>query len=318
MHKKNLFRFLPSFFTLGLFGLSLWSIHQYFHHYRFQDFEQSFSAVPVSNLLGAIALMSLNYVIMTGYDYLGIIYVRQALPYSKTALVGLICSGISNNVGFAVLSSGMIRYRFYSTWGLSVIDVAQVSGFCDLTFCLGMFATGAIIFLNEPLEIPDLLHLPFNSVRPLGEIFLLIIIAYLGVTLVRQKPFRIGRWELPHLNFRLVLSQLIIASLDWSLAAAVFYFILSPSISLSYPAFFAIFMLARVAELASNIPGGIGVFETTILLSLSQFISSKELFGFLLIYRGIYYFLPLILSALLLGNYEFKQSLKKNQSAQPK
>ena len=101
-----------------------------------------------------------------------------------------------------------------------------------------MFTTGAIIFLNQPLEIPDLLHLPFNSVRPLGEIFLLIIIAYLAVTIVRQKPFRIGKWELPHLNFRLALSQLIIASLDWSLAATIFYLILSPSISLSYSTFF--------------------------------------------------------------------------------
>ncbi|MEL4896915.1 lysylphosphatidylglycerol synthase domain-containing protein [Crocosphaera sp. Alani8] len=311
MHKKNCFRLLPSFFSVGLFGLSFWTIHQYFHHYNVQNFEQSLSAVSLSNFLGAIALTSLNYLIMTGYDYLGLMYVGHTLPYPKTAFVAFICSGISQNVGFPVLSSGMIRYRFYSTWGLSLVDIAQVSAFCDLSFCLGLFAVGAIIFLNEPLEVPNLLHLPFNSVRPLGELFIVIVFSYLFLTLIRQKPLKLGKWKLPLISFRLAVSQLVVATLDWLLAAAVFYAILSHSIPLSYSAFLAIFMLARMAELVSNVPGGVGIFEVVILVSLSQFIASKELFGFLLIYRGIYYFIPLILSGLLFGRHEVKQVLKK-------
>ncbi|MEM8778226.1 MAG: lysylphosphatidylglycerol synthase domain-containing protein [Cyanobacteria bacterium P01_G01_bin.49] len=297
-----------------LFGLSVWTIHQNFHHYNAQNFWNSLSAVPASNILWAIALMSLNYVIMTGYDYLAVNYVGNSLPYSKTALVGFICSGISHSVGFALLSSCMIRYRFYATWGLPVIVIAQISAFCDLTFCLGLFVVGAIIFLKEPLAVPNLLDLPFNSVQPLGVIFLLVILAYLLVTVVRQKPFSFGKWTLPHLSVKLALGQLIVAALDWSLAAAVFYAILSPSVPLSYPAFFSIYILAQVAGLASNVPGGLGVFETVMIVLLSQFISSEELLGSLLIYRGVYYFIPLTVSVLLLGKYELGRFLNTNRS----
>lgn len=309
MQKDNFFRLLPSCLSLVLFGLSVWTIKQNLHHYQAQTFWDSLANIPTHHIVGAIALMSLNYLIMTGYDFLGVAYVRHSLPYTKTALVGIICSGISNSVGFALLSSCMIRYRFYSAWGLSVVTIAQISAFCNLSFCLGLFVVGALVFLKEPLAIPNLLDLPFISVRPLGAIFLLIILAYLVITVARQKPITLGKWTLPHLPFKLALAQLLVSALDWSLASAVLYAILSASMSLSYPAFFGIYMLAQVAGLASNVPGGLGVFETVMLLLLSPFIASEELFGSLLIYRGVYYLIPLAVSILLLGKYELGRFL---------
>ena len=91
------------------------------------------------------------------------------------------------------------------------------------------------------------------------------------------------------------------------LAAAVFYVIIPPYIGLSYPAFFGVYLLAQIAGVISNVPGGLGVFETVILLLLSQVISSVKLLGLLLAYRGIYYFLPLVFALLLLGFYEIKK-----------
>ena len=258
--------------------------------------------------------MGVNYFIMTGYECLGLAYVRQSLPYRQKALVGIICSGISNSVGFAVLSSCMIRYRFYSVWGFSVVKIAQISAFCNLSFCLGLFVVGSIIFLKEPLAIPQLIDLPFLSVRPLGIIFLVMILGYLFLTVIRQKPLMIGKWIIPHLSFKLAVSQLLVSALDWYLAAGVFYALLHSSVPLSYPAFFGIYMLAQVAGLASNIPGGLGVFETVMILLLAPFITSENLLGTLLIYRGIYYFIPLTVAALLLGKYEFSHFFHQKKS----
>ena len=170
-------------------------------------------------------------------------------------------------------------------------------------FCLGLFSIGSILFLKESLAIPRLLDIPFLSVRPLGIIFLIIILVYLFFTVVRQKPLFIGKWVIPHLSPQLAIGQLVISSLDWALAAMVFYILLQTSVSLSYPAFFGIYMLAQVAGLASNVPGGLGVFETVMILLLAPFIKSEELLGTLLIYRGIYYFIPLGVAILLLGKY---------------
>lgn len=314
MTKNPIFRWLPPCLSLGLFALSLWTIQHNLQHYQAENFWASLSNIPPTHIVLAIALMTINYSIMTGYECLGLAYVRQSLPYPKKALVGVICSGISNSVGFAVLSSCMIRYRFYSVWGFSVVKIAQISAFCNLSFCLGLFVVGSVIFLKEPLAIPQLLDFPFISVRPLGIIFLVTILAYLFLTVIRQKPLMIGNWIIPHLPFSLAAGQLIISGLDWCFAAAVFYTLLHSSVSLSYSAFFGIYMLAQVAGLASNVPGGLGVFETVMILLLAPFIHSEDLLGTLLIYRGIYYFIPLMVAALLLGRYEFQSFLKRKNT----
>ncbi|YAI81252.1 MAG: lysylphosphatidylglycerol synthase domain-containing protein [cyanobacterium endosymbiont of Rhopalodia sterrenbergii] len=314
MFNNVFFRLLTSCSSLVLFVLSLWTIQKNLHYYNTQNIWNTLSAVPLSNIMRAIILMSLNYAIMTGYDCLAVKYVRHTLSYSKKALVSVICSGISNSVGCALVSSYMIRYRLYSHWGLSAISIAQISAFCNLTFVLGLFVMGAIIFTTEPLEIPHLLNLPFVSVQPLGTIFLLFILVYLLLTAICKKPVKIGQWTLPNLSIKMALAQLIVSALDWSLAAAVFYTLLSGSVSIAYSTFLGIYLLAQIAGLASNIPGGLGIFETVIFIFLSPSISTEKIFGFLLIYRVIYYFIPLTISVLLLGKYELKHIFCKPNS----
>ena len=50
----------------------------------------------------------------------------------------------------------------------------------------------------------------------------------------------------------------------------------------------------------STVPGGLGIFETVILLSLPNTISQADILGGLIAYRTIYYFLPLIVAIVLL------------------
>ena len=170
------------------------------------------------------------------------------------------------------------------------------------------------IFATNPLEVPHLLNVPFVSVQLLGIIFLLLILIYLLFTVVCKKPVRIGQWTLPNLSIKMALGQLIVSTLDWSLAAAVFYSIISQSVSFSYSTFLGIYMLAQIAGLASNVPGGLGIFETVILVFLSTVTSTEEIFSFLLIYRIIYYFIPLTISVLLLGKYELEQIVSNSNS----
>ncbi|MGP0128747.1 MAG: lysylphosphatidylglycerol synthase domain-containing protein [cyanobacterium endosymbiont of Rhopalodia musculus] len=314
MFNNIFFRLLTSCSSLVLFVFSLWTIHKNFHYYNAQNIWNILATVPLSNILKAIILMLLNYVIMTGYDCLAVNYVRHTLSYSKKALVSIICSGISNSVGFALISSCMIRYRLYSNWGFSVISIAQISTFCNLTFILGLFVIGAIIFTTNPLEIPQLLNLPFVSVQPLGVIFILFILVYLLLTVICKEPVKIGQWTLPNLSIKIALGQFIVSALDWSLAAAVFYSILSGSVSFSYSTFLGMYILAQIAGLASNVPGGLGIFETVILVFLSPFTSIEKIFSFLLIYRVIYYFIPLTISVFLLGKYELKQIISTSNS----
>lgn len=223
---KRLAHLVPIVVSLGLFALSIWAIASELRQHQPGDILASITAIPAWVLGGAIALTALNYAFLTGYDTLAARFVRQPLPYAKTALVAVISYGISNSVGLALLSGSAIRYRFYTAWGLSPGKIAQVIAFCNLSFWLGLFAVGGLVFTVEPLSVPGLLHLPFQTAHPLGIVFLAITVAYVLLSSVSRRSVKIRGWVLPHLPPRLALGQIAITSCDWALAAGVLYVLL--------------------------------------------------------------------------------------------
>jgi phosphatidylglycerol lysyltransferase len=304
---KKLTRLAPISLSLLLFGISLWAIIHELRKYDIQDVVNSLIAIPRPYLMLAIALTLVNYILFTGYDTLAVYHLRQPLPYRRAALVAIVSYAISNSIGFALLSGSAIRYRFYSAWGFSAAKIAQIIAFCNLSFWLGFFAVGGVIFALQPIATPESLHIPFESVRPIGYIFLGIIAAYLLWSGLSRKPLKIKKLVFPHLPVKLSLIQIALTSLDWMLAAAVLYVLLPVPKHLSYFNFFGIYLLGQLAGIISNVPGGLGVFETVLVLLLAPIISADRLLGVLLAYRGVYYFLPLGISLLLLGLYELKR-----------
>jgi uncharacterized membrane protein YbhN (UPF0104 family) len=307
----SLSQVVSGFVGFVLFGLAIWTISQTLRQYPPREVIQSLNAIPDQSLILAIACMVMNYIVLAGYDLLAMRYLRHSLAPQKTILVGFVSYAISNNVGFALLSGSAIRYHFYSRWGLSKIQIAQIVAFCHLNFWIGLFTVGGVLFMIEPLQFPPWLHLPF-SVQSIGAIFLAIVFSYFFWNLLsHRKSFRIGRWTIPHLSWQLSLTQILITSIDWGLAAGVLYLLLPQSTSLSYPGFFGIYLVAKVSGLISNVPGGLGVFETMLLLLLSPAIASAELLGALLAYRGIYYFLPFLVAIALLSLNKLCQQFER-------
>lgn len=245
--------------------------------------------------------------VLTGYDILACKYIRHPLPYSKIALAAATSYAVSNTVGFALFTGSAIRYRLYLLWGLSRVEIAQIIVFTNLSFWLGLSAVGGVLFSIKPLVIPRLLHLPFTSVHPLGMILLALTFAYILACFGVRRSLPIGSrfFYLPSAS--LALGQIIISAIDWGIAVAVLYVLLPPTTNLSYVTFFSIYLLGQIAGLVSYVPGGLGVFETVILLLLSSKIPVTKIFAALILYRVIYYFLPLAISVFLLGFYELKQ-----------
>ncbi|MBH8565667.1 UPF0104 family protein [Nostoc sp. CENA67] len=295
-------------FALLLLVLSVGAIAQELREYNYRDILNSLAAIPKSRLSWAIWLTAFGYLVMIGYDILGFSYINRSLAWNKIALTNFISSVFSNTIGFALLTGSAIRYRFYTSWGVSALSVAQIIAFANFTFWLGMFAVAGLVFLTNPLTIPSQLHLPFATVRPLGVIFLLLIAAYLLGSILVKKILIIRGHEFRFPSFQISLVQIAVSSFDWILAAAVLYAVLPINTSISYLDFLGIYLLAMFAGVVSNVPGGLGVFETVILLILSPQVSAAVILGSLLAYRAIYYFLPLLLAAGLLGFFELRFS----------
>lgn len=294
--------YLGPMFGVALFTAALWALHRQLAQYHYRDVLRSLSSIPGLDLAAALAFTVLDYLTLTGYDVLALRYVGKPLAYRRTALASFVAYAFSHSLGFTLFTGAPVRFRLYTAWGLSAVEVTQVVVFGAATFWLGFAAMGGAAFVLEPLVLPASLHLPWLSARLLGALLLGLAAAYLALSLRAAKQVRVGDWDLSLPTGRLALAQLAVASADWALAAGVLYSLL-PASAPSYPAFLGMFLLAQVAGVASQVPGGLGVFEGALLLLL-QPLPAGTVLAALLAYRGVYYLLPLSLAALLLGGHE--------------
>lgn len=301
---KKFFRSIAPLFSILLFAAALWVLNRELSEYHYQDIINHIGEISGYTIALALALTVAGYLVATGLDALSLRYVRHPLDYGRVVLVSFLNYAFNNNMGFAGIAGSSIRYRLYSAWGLSAVEVAKVIAFCILTSWLGFFSLGGVVFLFEPMSVPGALHLPIASVRPLGMVFLLLVVGYLLGTVSRKKPLKIGKWEFAFPPARLFPAQIAIASLDWALAGSVLYVLLPSTETISFPVFIAIFLFAQSAGLVSHVPGGIGVFESVVLVLLSSSLPASVVIGPLLVYRVMYYLLPLAVAALLLGVHE--------------
>lgn len=310
---KRLLHNLAPLIGLVLLCAALLVLHHELKAYHYRDILRHLHEMPARSILWGVALTIVSYLVLTGYDTLAVRYVQHPLPYGKTALVSFIAYAFSHNMGFAALSGGSVRYRLYSAWGFSAIEVTKVVVFCGLTFWLGFLTLAGASFILKPPPMPPWLHLPFGSLRPLGAVFFLAIGAWVLLSLLKRKPLKFRDWEIPIPSSRLLLAQIVVSCVDWAFAASVLYVLLPPEMPWPYLRILSLFLLAQIAGMASQIPGGLGVFETVVLLSLSPSVPGPAILGSLLAYRAIYYLLPLCVGAVLLGIHEVVARREKVQ-----
>ena len=297
--------------VIALCALALFALHRQLHTYHLHDIRLAIREIPRASLGLALLLTALSYLVMTGYDVLALRYVGHPLAYGKTAFASFMSYAFSNNLGFSLLTGGSVRYRLYGSWGLLALDIARVIVFCCFTFILGLFAFGAFVFLLFPIDMPATLGLPFLTTRPLGIIFACLVLAYLVTSGVSKKSIRIWALSFPVTTWRVAGAQVLIASLDWALAGTTLFALLPHGAGVALPHFLTVFILAQVAGIASQVPGGLGVFETVVVLLLSTELKAPDLVAALLAFRAVYYLCPLGVATVLMGTREVLRRRQK-------
>jgi uncharacterized membrane protein YbhN (UPF0104 family) len=298
---------LPLIFLL----LAAWMLHRELSDYHVRDVVDELSVLSWQQVALACACAILAYLALAGYDWLALLHVRHPLPLTKVASTAFISYALSYNLGYGFVMGGSVRYRLYSSWGLTSADAAKVVAFCVLTFWVGLAAIAGIICLHEAATIANALHLPSIWIRPLGALLVLIVIGYLVWSAVQPPPLRIRGWELGPPLLWIAVGQIVVTALDLVLAGTVLFILLPENMGLSYPGIIGVYMIAVILGLASQVPGGLGVFETAFLHLLPSNISPPAVTGALIAYRTVYYIFPLLIALLLLGGHELQIRLKQ-------
>lgn len=296
-----------------LLGVAAAALFKKLSMFSLSDIERDIRHISTARIIAAIVLTDVYYTLITGYDTLAFRFIRHPLPYRRIALAAFTGYAFSHNVGFTAISSGSVRYRIHSSFGLTAKETAKIVAFSCLSFWIGFLSASSVIFLLLPMNVPHILHLPFQTVRIFGLIALALLLLYGWYTTHARHGNSIGKFELPALTPKIFAMQMLIGSLDWILASAILFILLPHAGAISYPRFFEMFLLAQIAGLASQIPGGIGVFEGVMLAFLPKRFPVPTIIGALLIYRLIFYVLPLIVATILLATHEVRMTGGKRE-----
>src|SRR3990172_1346942 len=297
---KQLLSAVGIFVGIALFSAAVMVLHHELQMYHYHDIINEFNSIPRQAIGFAFLFTVLNFLVLGAYEILGLRYINRSLPWYKTILTSFIAFSFSNNVGFYSISGSAVRYRLYSQCGLSTLDIAKLVTFLSgITFWLGLCSICSLVFITEPVALTETLHMPFSSTYVIGILFLVPVIAFLTFTIVRKKPVLFRSWEFDVPSPFLSIALILLTCLDWIFFAAALY-VLLPSVQVSFPVFLSIFLTAQVVGLVSHVPGGLGVFESMLIILLPGVPASASI-GALLVFRTVYYLIPLAVSAALLG-----------------
>jgi len=301
----NLRKTVGPVFALVFFILAGLLLRELLKHYHIQEMRSAFQAIPGHKILLSLCFTFLSYLVLSFYDTLAFQYIKNPLAYKKIALTSFISYTFANNTGsLSILTSSSIRYRFYSSWGFSTLEITRIIWFCLISFWLGyLFLTGIGFLIATPSHIFSYRVVSPVFMRVCGLLFLLLVVIYLALSAMRKASFRFFKWELSLPPLRLALGQIGVASMDLLSAAGALY-VLLPTMDLQFYSFVSLFLLAIMLGLISNVPGGLGVFESIMLLMLTPYAKGAELISALLLFRVIYYLLPLGLALLGIGGFE--------------
>lgn len=300
---KRLYRLVGPLVVACIFAAALWLLYEELHRYSLHDVLKALLSIPAGRVGLSVALTVANYLVLIGYDAVAMRIIAHPLRLGQIALASFIGYVCSYNFG-AVFGGTSVRYRLYSSWGLSAVEIVKILAVCTLTFWIGFFALSGVMFVITPVTVPDEVHLPFSSLWPVGVFFLLLVLGYLAAAW-RERSFVRWGWTIAIPSFRLSLLQIAMASLDLIVAGGAVYVLLPGSVDASFPTFLCAYLLAVVTVLFTHVPGGLGVFEVVILLVLSPD-EPDELLGALLAFRVIYYLFPLLIASILFARHEFK------------
>jgi hypothetical protein len=267
------------------------------------EIRAALAATGWRQILFAALFTAISYLLLTGYDAIGFRQLRQRVSYPTTAMGSYTSYAVSFTLGFPLITAGTVRYWIYSATGIGAKSIASLTLIAAVTFWLGMGVVLGFCLVWKPAEIAELSRLPTEINAALGIVVLGLIGGYLAWVTWSARSLSFQGWTLRLPNLPISLTQMALGAAEVCAAGAACYFLLPQGYGITYGAFIAAYVFACLLGIASHAPGGIGVFEATILLALPN-VPKEQLLGSLLLFRLCYYVLPFVLALVLLAGRE--------------
>lgn len=297
---------LTPIITFVLFGFAAYTVHAQIAHYGWSNVWTDLLATSGRTLEEMLLMSALGYITLSVCEWIAIRYSGEHLRYRFILLGSFLSNAISHNLGASPVTGGAVRYQLYRQWGLTGGAIARITVFGSLGYFLSAFTLLLVASLATPHLIPVRSELANNTVTFLNVFGGVLITTWVAIAFLRKGHLQLGRYRLSMPSPGLALQQIAIGSIDLTIAALVLYIPVHVVTDMHFSDFVIYYVVAQLLGLISLVPGGIGVFESSFLFLVGNRYPPEQLLSALILYRVVYYVIPLLLACLLMVAYQTK------------
>ena len=278
---------------IGAVAVSSWLLIKELRGLSFANLADAFDSIKIPRWILALVSTSLAYTALAWYDRIALMHLRRLVSWRFVALASFTAYAIGHNLGASVLSGGVIRYRAYSTKGLSGSEIGVLVGFCSFTFALGTMTLGGLLLLFRPELVERLPGAPEWLGRAGGAVLILAPCLFVIGSLLHFRPLKLGDFMLVYPRPPVAARQLLAGPLELVGAAGIIFFALPPEANPGFLAVLGVFLASFSLALVSHAPGGLGVLEISFLEGMPD-APKANVVAALLVFRLLYLILPFI------------------------
>lgn len=299
----------PTIGTIAII-LSCWLLYRELRGLSLADLADSFAAIPTRGwVLSALCTLA-AYAALAGYDHIALLHLRRKVSWLFIAACSFTTYALAHTIGASVFSGAVVRYRAYSSRGLTPQEIGVLVAFCSFTFALGVVMLTGLVLIMEPeiIERIDEL-LPEDLSITTGYLLLALVGFYVVGSWLGLRPLKIGSLTLHYPRLPIVARQLVIGPVELLAAAGIVYFALPEAGNPGYFIVLGIFLISFSVALLSHAPGGVGVLELVFIMALPD-MEPADVLAALLVFRAFYLIIPFLIAIVILLFFERAQLMQ--------
>jgi len=272
--------------TAGALVLSLaaWLLWRQLRGLEPGQLRVALAALPASAIALSLAATALSFACLAAYERLATQWLAPGkVPRAAAWRTALVAHALANTLGFHPVTAVALRVRAYRVHGIDAATLAKIVAAIGACVAAGVIAI---------LALAGAWSLWRHGQREL----LLVLVCSAGIALAAGKRrLRQAALRFPWLAHAGAL--LLLGVVEMGAATAALAVLLPAGALPEGPGFVLLFVTATLLGIASHSPGGLGVFEATMLAAAAP-AARAQVLAALLAYRVLYNLLPCALALL--------------------
>lgn len=273
--------------SLLVLALAAWMLWRQLRGIEAAQLRAALAGLPATAIAASLACTAVSFACLAAYERLATQWLAPGrVPPAVAWRVGLESHALANTLGLHALSALALRLRTYRAHGIDAATLARIVAAIGACVAVGVVAIA-------------LSALAWSQWLAGRGAMVLVVVAFaavaLGVLRLRLRQMSLRSPVLAHAGLLLALGWLEMAA-----AIAAFAVLLPAGAMPDGPLLVLLFVGALLLGIVSHAPGGLGVFEATLLAAAAP-TRRAEVLAALLAYRAIYNLLPCALALLSVG-----------------